>query len=156
MEASLPPTEIARRVPDTHIVMLSVSIQDRDVFNALGAGASGYLLKDMDSKRLPAAVRGVVNGEAALPRTLTATLIQKYRGRDDRRRLPWLRGDPLTGRERDVLDLLVDHQSSAEIAERLRISQVTVRRHISEILRKLRASDREDAVRMVDEGRREG
>jgi DNA-binding NarL/FixJ family response regulator len=147
--------EIVRRVPDTYVVMLSASKEDRDVFDALRAGASGYLLKDMNPNRLPAAVRGVVNGEAALPRTLTAQLIREYRGRNDRRRLPRLRGESLTDRERDVLHLLVDRSSSAKIAERLRISQVTVRRHVSEIVRKLEASDREDAIRIVQDARRE-
>jgi DNA-binding NarL/FixJ family response regulator len=108
----------------------------------------------MNPNRLPAAVRGVVNGEAALPRTLTAQLIREYRGRNDRRRLPRLRGESLTDRERDVLHLLVDRSSSAKIAERLRISPVTVRRHVSEIVRKLEASDREDAIRIVQDARR--
>lgn len=145
---------IVRRLPDTHVVMLSVSLEERDVFAALRAGASGYLLKDMNPQRLPAAIRGVIRGEAALPRTLTAQLIQEYRGRNDRRRLPRMEGEPLTDRECDVLDLLVDGRTSADMARQLRISPVTVRRHVSEIVRKLKASDRDEAVRIARDARR--
>ena len=147
--------EIMRRVPDTHVVMLSELIDDSDVFDALRAGASGYLLKDMDPQRLPAAIRGVVDGEAALPRRLTAALIQEYRGRSDRRRMPRLSGEALSGRERDVLELLAERATSGEIAARLRISQVTVRRHVSQVVRKLGAPDREAAIRLVEGARAE-
>ncbi|MDQ4042125.1 MAG: response regulator transcription factor, partial [Actinomycetota bacterium] len=146
---------IAREVPDTHVVMLSVSLEEADVFAALRAGASGYLLKDMDPQRLPFAIRGVLDGEAALPRTLTAQLIAEYRGRS-RRRIPHTPGDPLTRREAEVLDLLADGRPPAELARRLGISPVTVRRHVSEIVRKLQAADRDDAVRIAREARHDG
>jgi DNA-binding NarL/FixJ family response regulator len=146
---------IAREAPDTHVVMLSVSLEEADVFAALRAGASGYLLKDMDPQRLPFAIRGVLDGEAALPRTLTAQLIAEYRGRS-RRRAPHTPGDPLTEREAEVLDLLADGRPPAELARRLGISPVTVRRHVSEIVRKLRAADRHDAVRIAREARGDG
>jgi DNA-binding NarL/FixJ family response regulator len=77
--------EIARRVPESAIVMLTVSRRDSDLFDALRAGASGYLLKDTHPNRLPLALQGVLDGEAALPRDLVALLIDEFRERGRRR-----------------------------------------------------------------------
>jgi DNA-binding NarL/FixJ family response regulator len=146
--------EIAHSLPDTTVVMLTVSRNDDDLFAALRAGASGYLLKDTDPGRLPFALRGVLEGEAALPRGLVARLIEEFRTRGKRRRLPLMRqrGVELTEREWEVLESLHDGLSTAEIADRLSISPVTVRRHVSEILKKLRVTSREEAVKLMEEG----
>ncbi|MFL5896121.1 MAG: response regulator [Thermoleophilaceae bacterium] len=145
--------EISQALPGTVVVMLTVSRDDDDLFAALRAGASGYLLKDTDPGRLPFALRGVLEGEAALPRGLVARLIEEFRTRGKRRRLPLMRqrGVELTEREWEVLDFLHDGLSTAEIAERMAISPVTVRRHVSEILKKLRVETREEAVRLLGE-----
>jgi DNA-binding NarL/FixJ family response regulator len=145
--------EIVLALPQTTVVMLTVSRDDDDLFAALRAGASGYLLKDTDPSRLPFALRGVLEGEAALPRGLVARLIEEFRTRGKRRRLPLMRqrGVELTEREWEVLEFLHDGLSTAEIADRLSISPVTVRRHISEILKKLRVESREEAVRLMGE-----
>lgn len=145
--------EISARLPETAIVMLTVSRDDADLFDALRAGASGYLLKDTDPMRLPHALRGVLDGEAALPRTLVARVIDEFRGRGRRRRLAFgkNRAVELTEREWEVLELLHQKLSTAEIAERLFVSQVTVRTHIAAILRKLRVPDRASALRLMDE-----
>lgn len=144
--------EIARTLPATQIVMLTASRDDDDLFDALRAGASGYLLKDTDPDRLPHALRGVLAGEAALPRALVARVIEEFRGRGRRRRLPGLRGlrVELTDREWEVLDLLAEELSTREIARRLRISEVTVRRHVGTLLQKLQVKDRAAAVRLLD------
>jgi DNA-binding NarL/FixJ family response regulator len=149
--------EIARALPTTLVVMLTVSRDDDDLFAALRAGASGYLLKDTDPGRLPFALRGVLEGEAALPRGLVARLIEEFRTRGKRRRLPLMRqrGVELTDREWEVLEFLHDGLSTAEIAERLSISPVTVRRHVSEILKKLRVTTREEAVELLNRGESE-
>jgi DNA-binding NarL/FixJ family response regulator len=146
--------EIVAMLPATTVVMLTVSRNDDDLFAALRAGASGYLLKDTDPSRLPFALRGVLEGEAALPRGLVARLIEEFRTRGKRRRLPLMRqrGVELTEREWEVLEFLHDGLSTAEIAARMSISPVTVRRHVSEILKKLRVTSREEAVRLMDEG----
>ena len=143
--------QIAASLPETIVVMLTVSRDDDDLFSALRAGAAGYLLKDTDPNRLPFALRGVLEGEAALPRGLTARLIEEFRTRGKRRRLPLMRqrGVELTEREWEVLDFLHEGLSTAEIADKLSISPVTVRRHVSEILRKLRVKTREEAVEML-------
>ena len=146
--------EIVQALPSTTVVMLTVSRDDDDLFAALRAGASGYLLKDTDPSRLPFALKGVLDGEAALPRGLVARLIEEFRTRGKRRRLPLMRqrGVELTEREWEVLEFLHDGLTTAEIAERLSISPVTVRRHVSEILKKLRVTSREEAVRLLDTG----
>jgi DNA-binding NarL/FixJ family response regulator len=144
--------EIVQALPATVVVMLTVSRDDDDLFAALRAGASGYLLKDTDPSRLPFALRGVLDGEAALPRGLVARLIEEFRTRGKRRRLPLMRqrGVELTEREWEVLEFLHDGLSTSEIAERMTISPVTVRRHVSEILKKLRVTSREEAVQLMD------
>src|SRR5437763_1866556 len=146
--------EIAAALPRTTVVMLTVSRNDDDLFAALRAGAAGYLLKDTDPGRLPFALRGVLEGEAALPRGLVARLIDEFRTRGKRRRLPLMRqrGVELTEREWEVLEFLHDGLTTAEIAERLSISPVTVRRHVSEILKKLRVTSREEAIRLLEDG----
>jgi DNA-binding NarL/FixJ family response regulator len=140
---------LARTLPDSPVVVMAPALDERQAFEALRAGAAGYLLKDMNPARLPMALVGVLHGEAALPRTLTARLIEHYRG-SDRRRLPRLGNrEVLTERERDVLEMLVEGSSSGEIAQRLGISAVTVRRHVSEVVRKLEVADRGAAVELV-------
>jgi DNA-binding NarL/FixJ family response regulator len=133
--------------------MLTVSRDDADLFDALRAGALGYLLKDTDPDRLPYALKGVLEGEAALPRALVARVIDEFRERGRRRRLPLAkqRGVELTGREWEVLELMREDLTTAEIAERLFISQVTVRSHIAAVLKKLRVPDRKAALKLLDE-----
>jgi len=146
-------SEIARSRPDTAIVMLTVSRDDSDLFDALRAGACGYLLKDVDRAELPGALRGALAGEAPLPANLVARLIEEFRERGRRKRL-LLKKNPgvqLRNREWEVLELLRDGLSTAEIAQRLFIAEVTVRTHVSSILRKLRVPDREAAVQLLEE-----
>jgi two-component system nitrate/nitrite response regulator NarL len=146
--------EIAGRLPETTVVMLTVSDSDDDLFDALRAGASGYLLKDMDTEQLPAALRASLRGEAALPRRLAANLVQELRRRGGSRLiLPGGRAVQLTPREGEVLELLCDDLSTAEIARRLFVEPVTVRRHVSAILEKLGVSSRAEAVRLAGRSR---
>jgi DNA-binding NarL/FixJ family response regulator len=143
---------IAREFPDTAVVMLTVSRMDSDLFDALRVGASGYLLKDIDPARLPLALMGVLDGEAALPRRLVSLLIEEFRERKRRRRIPLVgrRSVELTDREWEVLELMRESASTEEIAARLFISPVTVRTHVSAILRKLHVPNREAAVELLE------
>jgi DNA-binding NarL/FixJ family response regulator len=145
---------IGRELPETAIVMLTASRDDRDLFDALRAGAIGYLLKDMDPDRLGPALRGVLSGEAALPRHLMARVLEEFRGRSERRRfVRGPRGPQLTSREFEVLDLLRMGLTTDEVARRLFITPVTVRGYVATALKKLQAPNREAAFRMLDQGR---
>jgi DNA-binding NarL/FixJ family response regulator len=111
------------------------------------------LLKDMDRVRLPHALSDVLEGKAALPRELTARLVDELRDRGPRRRKALAEGPyaTLTSREWQVLDLLRQELSTAEIARRLTLSPVTVRTHVNNILRKVRAPDREGLLRDLEQ-----
>jgi DNA-binding NarL/FixJ family response regulator len=141
-------SELARVLPDMPVVMLSVSDADEDLFEALRAGACGYLLKDTDPRWLPAALRGVFNGEAPLPRALTARLIREFQRRGREHRVRNADGEMVTlsRRESEVLALLRAKVETTQIGRRLGISPATVRRHVSDILRKLRVADRQAAL----------
>jgi DNA-binding NarL/FixJ family response regulator len=143
--------EIVSRLPETAVVMLTVSRNDADVFDALRAGAAGYLLKDIDPKRLAFALRGVLAGEAALPRTLVARVLEEFRERTRHKRLPIRggRGVELTSREWEVLEFLRQGLTTAAIAERLFVSKVTVRRHVASALKKLHVPDRRAALELL-------
>jgi two-component system nitrate/nitrite response regulator NarL len=144
---------IGERVPDAAIVMLTVSRDDRDLFDALRAGACGYLLKDIERARLPEALGKVLNGETPLDSSLVVRLVEEFRSRERRKRLVLARRPAVTlsRREWDVLDLLREGCSTAEIAARLFVAQVTVRSHVATILRKLRVGSRVEALRLLDE-----
>jgi DNA-binding NarL/FixJ family response regulator len=143
--------QISTRAPNAAIVMLSGSANDDELFACVRAGARGYLSKSMDPERLPFALRGVLRGEAAVPRPLVARLLDELRAGDRGRHASELAhlGVELTRREREVLDLLERGLQTYEMAEQLKISSVTIRRHLSEILRKLDVPDRETALRRV-------
>ncbi len=145
---------IKQSLPATKIVMMTTAARDEDLFGALRAGADGYLLMSTSASRLPHALLGVVRGEAALPRALTARLILEFREPRTRRRLslPGTGGEAeLTAREFEVLQRLQNHERTAEIAARLGISEVTVRRHISSVLRKLGLPSRRSVIEMFEQ-----
>jgi DNA-binding NarL/FixJ family response regulator len=144
-------SSITYQLPATVVLMLTVSRDNKDVLESLRRGAAGYLLKDMDPKSLPVAVRAALNGEGILPRALSAAVIAEFRHRPDPRRLPGQgRSTPkLSAREWEIFELLCEGAGTAEMAERLFLSQVTIRRHISSILRKLGVSSREEAVALA-------
>jgi DNA-binding NarL/FixJ family response regulator len=141
---------IAEGLPETAVVMLTVSRDDADLFAALQAGAAGYLVKDIEPSRLPEALRGVLAGEAVLPRALVARIVDEFHGRRRRRfAMRRDRGEELSEREWEVLDLMRDGLPTREIGSRLGISPVTVRRHASEIVRKLHVPDRAAAIKLM-------
>jgi DNA-binding NarL/FixJ family response regulator len=143
--------EVTRRAPRTAVVMLSASDAHEDVIDAIRAGAVGYLVKGMDPDRLAHALRGVINGEAAVPRSLMTHLVEELQTQGRRRVVIGRRGRvDLSSREWEVLDLLCEGLDTAAIAERLSLSPVTVRRHLSETVRKLGVKDREEAVDLVE------
>jgi DNA-binding NarL/FixJ family response regulator len=139
----------------TRIVVLTVSPNNVDLFEARLAGAAGYLLKDVSAARLPAALCAVLAGEAAMPRAMVRRLIEEFRAREARHRgrrrfMPGRRRvrAELTAREREVLVLTSEHLPSTVVAQRLGISEVTVRRHVSSAMHKLDVPNRASAVQL--------
>ena len=147
--------EAARRITasgvQTAVVMLSVSPAPEHVLGALRAGAVGYLPKDTRPDRLPAALRGVLSGEAALPRALVGLVLQLLRDGAVPSSGPVRVGEvTLSARESEVLRLLRSGLTTAEVGEMLSLSPVTVRRHVSGGVAKLGVADRSAAIRAVE------
>jgi DNA-binding NarL/FixJ family response regulator len=133
---------------DVHprVLMLTTFDLDEYVYDALGAGASGFLLKDVKAEQLFEAVRVVAAGEALLAPAVTSRLIAEFaRLRPQLPTRPERLGD-LTPRETEVLRLVAEGLSNAEIAERLVVTKETVKTHVSRILAKLDLRDRSQAV----------
>lgn len=140
---------IAKASPQTMIVVLSSSDRPEDVVTAFTRGASGYLLKGISGDRLASALRGAYHGEPPVSRSLVPHLVDEIR-RGSIRRLTLPGGSvTLTPREWEVGELLRDGHSTNEIADRLGVSPVTVRRHVGLLLGKLGAKDREAAVDLL-------
>lgn len=142
--------EIHAALPEVAIVMLTVSAEKDDLLRSLRAGATGYLLKHTDPDRLPEALRGVLAGESAIPRALVPTLVREYRDLHALRGAAGSRPFDLSEREWEVLEGLRAGKTTKEIAAELRLSAVTVRRHISVLVDKVGARDRYEAVRIVE------
>ena len=145
--------EITRSLPGTAVVMLTASAEDDDLFDSLRAGASGYLLKDTDPAKLVDALRGALNGEAAMSRRLVSKILEEFRSPATPRFVHRSRvASKLSPREWEVIELLGEGLSTEEVAGRLFLSPTTVRVHVSSVLRKLRVKDRESAFRLLRDG----
>jgi DNA-binding NarL/FixJ family response regulator len=126
------------------VLVLTTFDRDDWVYEALRAGASGFLLKDVRGRQLTDAIRTVAAGEALLAPSVTRRLIEQFVSRAPERPPPSL--PDLTERERDVLRLLAAGLSNAEIAETLVIGHSTVKTHVNRLLTKLGLRDRAQAV----------
>jgi DNA-binding NarL/FixJ family response regulator len=148
--------ETARRLaevaPSTSVVMLTVSTETEDVLASLRAGAVGYLPKDTSPDRLPAALCGVLKGEAALPRALVGRVLQEFRGFAAAATVNPVRvGEvQLTPRESEILRMLGSGLTTIEVADMLSLSPITIRRHISAGVATLGVADRDAAIRAID------
>jgi two-component system NarL family response regulator len=141
--------EAARRImveqPTTKIVMLTNSDEEEDLFEAIKAGASGYLLKDIDPGEIPNAIRQVQDGHSLLSPAVASKLVSEFaaisKRSDERASRP-----TLTDRELEVLRLAADGLTNRQIGRRLQISENTVKNHIRNILEKLHLHSRMEAV----------
>ncbi|MDH6677513.1 DNA-binding NarL/FixJ family response regulator [Rhodococcus sp. LBL1] len=132
--------------PPVRVLMLTTFDIDEYVYEALGIGASGFMLKDAPAEELIRAVRVVADGDALLAPSVTRRLISDVTRRRaaPRPRHPQL--DSLTPREREVLELIAGGLSNTEIAERLFVAEQTVKTHVGKVLSKLSLRDRAQAV----------
>jgi two-component system nitrate/nitrite response regulator NarL len=133
------------------VIMLAPNLDEEDFLKAMAVGAVGYLPKSISAKRLPAVVRAVLLGEPAIPRPLVAVLMNRLRAGGAKRHLvvPDGRGVNLTSREWEVLDCMRAGLSTREIAAKLMIADVTVRRHIGAVLKKLHVQTRREALELL-------
>jgi DNA-binding NarL/FixJ family response regulator len=137
---------------ETRVIVLTTFDLDEYVFGALGAGASGFLLKGVEPTQLVSAVRTVAGGDALLDPGATRRLIEAYTSAaSERSRSPMPLPEDLTAREIELLTLIAAGSTNAEIAERLVISPLTVKSHVSRILTKMSARDRTQLVVMAYE-----
>ncbi len=137
--------EIRRRKPELRCLMLSMHENERYLYEALKAGASGYVRKAVADRDLVDAVRAAMRGEPFLYPGAVTPLIEEYlrQARDE----PTVREDPLTPREREVLKLIAESRSTKQIAAALVISEKTVERHRENMLDKLGMHDRVELTR---------
>lgn len=144
--------EISARQRRTTVVMLTASAEEDDLFASLRAGASGYLLKDTDPASLAASLRATLAGEAALTPRLLMRILDEFRAPT---RARFRRGSKeasrLSAREWEVMELLAGGASTEDVARSLFLSPTTVRVHVSSVLKKLRVSSREEAIRLLRE-----
>jgi DNA-binding NarL/FixJ family response regulator len=141
--------EATRRIlhtsPHISILMLTMFEDDDSVFAALRAGARGYLLKGALKAEILRAIRGVSSGEAIFGPAIAKRLMQYFAGLRPTAQPPQAFPE-LTEREREILDLIAQHYTNPEIAERLGLTPKTVRNHVSNIFTKLQVVDRAQAI----------
>jgi DNA-binding NarL/FixJ family response regulator len=132
---------------DTKVVMLTTFDMDEYVYEALRAGASGFLLKDTPPEQLVEGIRAVASGDALLAPSITRRVIEEFVSRPPgAARAPSPELEELTPREAEVLTLMARGQSNAEIADQLVVSETTVKTHVAHVLTKLGLRDRVQAV----------
>jgi DNA-binding NarL/FixJ family response regulator len=140
-------TAIKDAVPSTKIIMLTISDEEGDLYDAIKAGAMGYLLKEISIEEVASAVRAVYNGQSLISPSMASKLLTEFatmvRKDDERQQVPTPR---LTDREMEVLKLVAKGMNNRDIAKKLFISENTVKNHIRNILEKLQLHSRMEAV----------
>ena len=132
--------------PRTQVIMLTLSADERDVEEAIWAGACGYLLKDAPVEQVLAAIQGAAAGESHLSPRIAAGILNRMRADPDNGALPGEGWAELTKREKEVLRLMAHGKENAQIAKELFISVQTVKHHVSNILLKLEVENRVQAA----------
>lgn len=144
--------QITEGVPSARVVLLTDSVEETDLLAALKAGAVGSLPKNIEPRRLPIALRAILAGEPAVPRQQVYRLIEEIRRQQKRRRSVFTAGQEvsLTRREMEVLELLADERSTAQIADALGTSAGTIRSHIHAVRQKLGVDPRTVAADILN------
>jgi two-component system nitrate/nitrite response regulator NarL len=144
---------IAREMPHVCVIMLTVSDDDKDLFEAIRNGAAGYLLKDLEPQQLHDILQGVRRGEAPITAPLAAKILREFRQPVPSTGQGYPATEALTAREMEVLGRVVEGDTNPEIAEALSITENTVKIHLHNILEKLHLRNRvQAAVYAIREG----
>jgi DNA-binding NarL/FixJ family response regulator len=139
--------------PQSEVVVLTASEDESNLLGAIRGGAAGYLLKSEPPERIVSFLRGVANGEAALSGPIARRLLDQMREGGGPRHVPDDVAKVLSARELEVLLLLDRHLGTDEIAQRLYISEHTVRSHVKSLLAKLNVSSRREALERLNPSR---
>jgi DNA-binding NarL/FixJ family response regulator len=134
--------QLKMEMPAVTVVMLTVHDDSQTLFEAIKAGAQGYLVKNVRSWELLERLRGLAQGEAAISRRMAARILEEIRGQNE----PFGPEEELTAREMEVLELVAARLSNAEIAQHLVVSEHTVKNHMKSILAKLHLRNRHQAA----------
>lgn len=144
---------IKQEMPHVQIVMLTVSDDDEDLFEAIKNGAKGYLLKNLEPQQLYNMLNGIRQGEAPISGMMASKILQEFRQPHSDQPAQADSSDELTGREIEVLEQVVTGATNKEIAATLNITENTVKIHLRNILEKLQVQNRiQAAVRAVRQG----
>jgi DNA-binding NarL/FixJ family response regulator len=139
--------QIRGDVPTTKILMLTVSDEEDDLYEAIKAGANGYLLKEISVEEVAEAIRAVTQGQSLISPSMASKLLNEFNSlvkkAEEKQQFP---APALTAREVEVLRLVAKGMSNREIAEELYISENTVKNHVRNILEKLHLHNRMEAV----------
>ncbi|MBI2115760.1 MAG: response regulator transcription factor [candidate division NC10 bacterium] len=137
---------IKEALPYVKIVMLTVSEEDQNLFEAIKSGAQGYLLKKIEPQELFAMLKGVVQGDAPISRAMAAKILGEFAHQARQTAAPSSPAANLSPREKEVLDLVTQGKSNKEIAAALAIAENTVKNHLKNILEKLHLENRVQAA----------
>ncbi len=137
---------IKTEMPETKIVILTVSDDDENLFEAIKSGAHGYLLKSMASQTFFEVLKGVAQGDAPITRTLAAKILDEFAPHRQHEEALAANKADLTEREKEVLRLVADGSTNRDIAAQLIITENTVKYHLKNILEKLHLRNRAQAV----------
>jgi DNA-binding NarL/FixJ family response regulator len=135
LEATL---SIKEQLPNTKILIFTVSEREQDLFQALRFGAEGFILKETNINEIPAAVRHIANGETILSPMVAKKLVDEFRNKTSE--------SSLSTREAEVIELVGNGLTNSQVAERLFISEATVRTYINRVLNKLHLKNRAEAI----------
>lgn len=137
---------LASEMPDVRVIILTVSDDDDDVFEAIKSGAQGYLLKSTDTRTFFDLIEGAARGETPLSGRLASRILREFAKHMNREPVDPSSEDPLSEREKEVLTLAAEGLTNREIAARVNLSENTIKYHFKNILEKLHLRNRAQAV----------